>query len=70
MNKHAAKVRHIIVNWLVMISLPVISLQAAEKSKPVIIQYDALHHPVIGRQGMVASQNGLATRVGADILKL
>ena len=33
-----------------------------------IIEDSALHHPVIGRFGMVASQNDLASRVGAEVL--
>lgn len=39
---------------------------AAEKS--VIVNYDTLHHPVVGRKGMVVSQNAIASQVGADIL--
>ena len=31
--------------------------------------YNALHHPVVGRNGMVASQNAAATRVGVEILQ-
>lgn len=31
--------------------------------------YNAIHHPVVGRQGMVASQNAAATRVGVEILR-
>lgn len=33
-----------------------------------IIEYDSIHHPVISRDGMVASQNDVASRVGAAIL--
>ena len=31
--------------------------------------YNAIHHPVVGRHGMVASQNAEATRVGVEILR-
>jgi len=34
-----------------------------------ILDYDAIHHPVMARGGMVASQNATASRVGADILR-
>ena len=33
-----------------------------------IIRYDSIHHPVVGRFGMVVSQNSIATRVGQGIL--
>lgn len=33
-----------------------------------LIGYRSIHHPVIGRDGMVVSQNKIASRVGADIL--
>jgi len=42
------------------------SVRAADK--PVIVNYDSLHHPEVGRKGMVVSQNDIASRVGADIL--
>ncbi|WP_082006338.1 gamma-glutamyltransferase [Sphingomonas sp. ERG5] len=34
-----------------------------------IVAYDQIHKPVIGRGGMVVSQNAIAARVGADILR-
>lgn len=34
-----------------------------------ILDYDAIHHPVMARRGMVASQNAVASQVGVDILK-
>ena len=34
-----------------------------------INEYSAIHHPVVGRKGMVSSQNEAATRVGVEILK-
>jgi len=36
--------------------------------KQAIIRYDSIHHPVVGRFGMVVSQNSIATSVGRDIL--
>ena len=34
-----------------------------------IVGYGQIHHPVIGRGGMVVSQNRIATQVGAEILR-
>ncbi len=36
---------------------------------PAIISYDTIHHPTIAKNGMVVTQNALATEVGLDILK-
>ncbi len=33
-----------------------------------VIRYDSIHHPVVDTAGMVATQNAIATRVGAGIL--
>ncbi len=50
-----------------MASLSLYPVQATEKA--AIIQYNTLHHPVIGKKGMVVSQRAVASQVGADILK-
>ncbi len=34
-----------------------------------IVAYDSIHKPTIGRDGMVVSQNAIASRIGADILR-
>lgn len=34
-----------------------------------IVAYDSIHKPVVGRGGMVVSQNAIAARVGAEILR-
>ena len=36
---------------------------------PAIISYNTIHHPTIAKNGMVVTQNALATQVGLDILK-
>lgn len=33
-----------------------------------ILSYQDIHHPVFGRNGMVASQEAIATRIGIKIL--
>ena len=40
-----------------------------DQAPSAIVRYDTIHHPVIGRHGMVASQNNLASEVGVEILK-
>ena len=34
-----------------------------------LLEYPSIHHPVVGTRGMVASQNEIATEVGAEILR-
>jgi len=41
---------------------------AGQANQSAIIRYPALHHPVLDRDGMVASQNAIASEVGARIL--
>lgn len=42
--------------------------QALAQTGGDLIGYRSIHHPVIGRGGMVVTQNKIASRVGADIL--
>jgi gamma-glutamyltranspeptidase/glutathione hydrolase len=48
-------------------SIPKIAVVDSGLKQP-IIRYDSIHHPVVGRFGMVVSQNSIATGVGQDIL--
>ncbi|MCL1076815.1 gamma-glutamyltransferase [Parashewanella spongiae] len=41
----------------------------ATQSAPPLLEYSSIVHPVIARNGMVASQEVLASQVGVDILK-
>lgn len=43
--------------------------QARSPSGGDIVAYDQIHKPIVGRGGMVVSQNKLAASVGADILR-
>ncbi|MFE8583725.1 gamma-glutamyltransferase [Sphingomonas sp. NCPPB 2930] len=60
---------------LVALLLP--SLVAAQEEEPQarspsggdIVAYDQIHKPIVGRGGMVVSQNRIAAAVGADILR-
>ena len=53
---------------LVWSSSAVAQVATTTQSAP-IITYNAIHHPVVGRDGMVSSQNAEATRVGVDVLR-
>lgn len=43
--------------------------QVGPRQAEPIITYNAIHHPEVGRNGMVSSQNAEATRVGVEILR-
>jgi gamma-glutamyltranspeptidase/glutathione hydrolase len=40
----------------------------AQSSESAVIRYNSRHHPVVDTDGMVASQNAVASAVGAQIL--
>ena len=44
------------------------SIAADPQDSASIIRYDSIHHPTIARNGMVVSQNRLASQIGRDIL--
>ena len=44
------------------------ALAYAQSGDSAIIRYNARHHPVVDTEGMVASQNAVASAVGAQIL--
>ncbi|MDR6146251.1 gamma-glutamyltranspeptidase/glutathione hydrolase [Sphingomonas sp. SORGH_AS870] len=60
-----------------LVALLVPSLVAAQEEEPQarspsggdIVAYDQIHKPIVGRGGMVVSQNRIAAAVGADILR-
>ncbi len=58
--------------WIVFLTwTSVVESQPANgrKQDTPIARYNAVHHPAIGRRGMVASQNAVASQIGVDILK-
>lgn len=65
--------------WLALASLSAPALAIAQETPESaapqrgtggdIVAYDQIHKPVIGREGMVVSQNAIAARVGAAILR-
>lgn len=55
---------------LLLCTCTVAAQQATNRPPPgPILRYDAIHHPVVGTQGMVASQRATASDIGADILR-
>lgn len=55
-----------VVLSLLLVLQPV--LVSAQSNAAAIIRYNARHHPELDANGMVASQNALASRIGAQIL--
>ncbi len=53
--------------YVIIISLLLLSYTT--QSQATLYELDAIHHPVIGSDGMVASQHPVATQVGMDILE-
>ena len=51
------------------LALPRGMLAQAATAQAPINTYNATHHPVVGRNGMVSTQNFLATQIGVDILR-
>lgn len=41
----------------------------AQTSDRALLNYPSIHHPVVSERGMVVSQNTIASRVGAEILR-
>jgi len=53
-----------------LFSLPLFAdTTKAEPAASAIIRYNSIHHPTIAKNGMVVTQNALASDVGLDILK-
>lgn len=58
--------------WLALMLVPIpesAHAQATAIQAAPINTYNAIHHPVTGRRGMVSTQNETATRVGVEILE-
>ena len=66
---HTFKLLTVTAMSLVALSAPLSVLaDTSKKENTAVIRYDAIHHPVIGTNGMVSSQRVLASQIGADIL--
>jgi gamma-glutamyltranspeptidase / glutathione hydrolase len=53
---------------LAIAAAPIASSEAWAQKKQ-LLEYPSIHSPVVGERGMVVSQNTIATKVGADILR-
>ncbi|MBX7185042.1 MAG: gamma-glutamyltransferase [Vicinamibacteria bacterium] len=68
--------KRIVPAWALVFALASSRIWAQEELPPPqattggdLIGYNSIHHPTIGRDGMVVSQNKVAARIGADILR-
>lgn len=66
------RVRHLALTLLLVPSLAIAQEEEPQARSPSggdIVAYDQIHKPIVGRGGMVVSQNKLAAAVGADVLR-
>lgn len=68
-----SRVRSLIASAVAAVLLTTPGAAAAQAAAPTperaLLNYPSIHHPVVGERGMVVSQNTIASRVGAEILK-
>jgi gamma-glutamyltranspeptidase/glutathione hydrolase len=53
--------------WITVFSFA--TAPAAQAQQKQLLEYPSIHSPVVGTQGMVVSQNEMASQVGAEILR-
>lgn len=64
-----------ILSALLLTVTPAVGQEAPVRNRPAvgsggdIVSYGQIHHPVVGRDGMVVGQSAPATRVGVEILR-
>ncbi len=56
-------------HMLLLFALLSLGLAPAAAQQRQLLEYPSIHSPAVGTRGMVVSQNEIASRVGADILK-
>lgn len=66
--------RHLLASAAILLAaVPAVAQEEAPRSASPsggdIVAYDQIHKPQVGRGGMVVSQNAIAARIGADILR-
>ena len=54
---------------LAALSLALAPAAEAQSQRRQLLEYPSIHHPTVGMQGMVVSQNAIASEVGAEILR-
>lgn len=62
------RLRRFFIMTIAILAL-VMAIATPQYANTPIISYESRHHPVIAKDGMVASQHYLGTKVGVDILK-
>jgi hypothetical protein len=53
---------------MLLLSMFAFATSPVVAQKKQLLEYPSIHSPVVGEQGMVVSQNAIASEVGADIL--
>lgn len=61
------RLRHRIVSGLALLLLAPALPAAAQQRQ--LLEYPSIHQPVVGTRGMVVSQNEIASRIGAQVLR-
>lgn len=54
---------------LACLALPIAALAPAAAQQKQLLEYPSIHQPVVGTRGMVVSQNEMASRIGAQIIR-
>jgi hypothetical protein len=54
---------------VLLLSMVALTASPVVAQKKQLLEYPSIHSPVVGEQGMVVSQNAIASEVGADILR-
>ena len=63
------KLRHRLVAAFAGLALPFATLSPAAAQQKQLLEYPSVHQPVVGMHGMVVSQNEIASRVGAQVIR-
>lgn len=64
-----SQTRRALRHALVAISIALLAFVPAQAQRRQLLEYPSIHAPTTGGRGMVVTQNEIASRVGADILR-
>ena len=56
-------------SWTLLLAALACAMQPAAAQQRQLLEYPSIHSPVVGEQGMVVSQNALASQAGAEIMR-
>ena len=63
------RIRVIARLWLMIAAMLAGNMQPLAAQQRQLLEYPSIHSPVVGEQGMVVSQNALASQAGAEIIR-